>query len=378
MSASPAVTFITYNAVGLAQNGIDTHLVVLNRSTEPTELLLQQQFGLPIPSHLSIQRITAPNHWGFYRQAIDYIVSLGQETATTIITRSLTFLPHLLRLRARMRSLRVVFETHDYHWRLSLRDDVRWRKIWKKSLYERFCFPRLDGMVCLTETQRTLYREHLPRLPIAVIRTGLNAVRKPTLPKSEIFAYVGSLDPHKGVDQVLRSARHLGPAAKFVIIGGKTDEEKKTLTDRARECGLEGRIRITGWIDKIRLAEELAHVKWGLVPLENNFFNAHLTSPLKLFDFASFGIPVFASDLPTLRELVIPGETGFLVDWNDGKALEKAAATCDKDYASMVEAVTTRAEDWRWIRRGERLASFCAHLHADLSHPASLTKMKSS
>jgi glycosyltransferase involved in cell wall biosynthesis len=362
MSASPAVTFITYNAVGLAESGVETHLVVLNRSAEPTEQLLHQQFALGLPERLVIHRITAERHWGFYRQAIAYISNLDSKP-TTIITRALSFLPHLLWLRARRPGLRVVFETHDYYWRPGLRDDLSLRKIWKKSLYERLFFPHLDGMVCLMESQRELYRTHLPKVPIAVIRTGLNAIHKPILPKPQVLAYVGSLDPHKGVDRVLASARYFGPDARFVIIGGKTEMEKQVLATKARECGLEGRFRITGWIDKIRMARELAEVKWGLVPLRDDFFNAHLTSPLKLFDFAAFGIPVLASDLPTLRELVIPGKTGFLVDWNDPQSIASAMATSDADYSQMVGSVVSRAEDWLWAERGRRLTAFCKELH---------------
>ncbi len=360
VSQSPAVTFVTYNAIGVANNGIETHLVVPNHSSGETAAELRAAFAVEAPASLRIHRLPHRRHWRFYREAIALIERL-RDDETVVVTRALSFLPHLLELRSRQR-LKVMFETHDYHWSPTLRRDVPFTRMWRKSLYERLCFPQLDGMICLMETQRTLYRRHLPRLPIEVLRTGLYDVIPPRSGKDEVFAYVGSLDAYKGVGQVLAAARFFGPDSRVVIIGGKNEGEKAALLDQANKLGLSGRVRITGWINKAELARELDDVKWGLVPLDGSFFNAHLTSPLKLFDFYARGIPVLASDLPTLRELVHDGETGFLLPEWDGADAQNALVTGRRNYARLVTGVLKKAEELRWSRRGAQLGRFCATL----------------
>ncbi len=280
-----------------------------------------------------------------------------------MVTRAPSFLPKLLALR-RSKPITVIFETHDYHWSPSVRTDVSLRRIWKKCLYERWYFPRLDGLACLMETQRALYARHLPRVPIAVLHTGIHEIVAPVADKREVFAYIGSLDPHKGVHRVLEVARHFGPDSEVVIIGGKSADERQALLAHAARLGLDGRVRITGWIDKALMREELAKVKWGLVPLDDSFFNAQLTSPLKLFDFYAHGIPVLASDLPTLRELVRDGETGYLLDWADTPRLVQVLAEGRKRYASMVCHVLKAAEGLLWKQRGTDLQRFSAELQA--------------
>src|SRR3546814_2148470 len=41
------------------------------------------------------------------------------------------------------------------------------------------------------------------------------------------------------------------------------------------------------------------------------------TSPLKLFEYMAHGLPIIASDLPNIREVLRHGETGLLVPSGD-------------------------------------------------------------
>jgi glycosyltransferase involved in cell wall biosynthesis len=146
-------------------------------------------------------------------------------------------------------------------------------------------------------------------------------------------------------------------------LGGKTETELKTFRELLLQEGLSEKIHISGWLTKSELHRSLARVRWGLIPLHNTFFNTYLTSPLKLFDFYAHGIPVLVSDLPTLRELVEHGKTGFFVDWTDEESIWRILQMPEQDYAKMVEHILQHAQNnLLWKQRGQHLLEFISNL----------------
>lgn len=358
VSNAPSVTFVTYNAMGIAQNEVETHLLVMNRSHDETDMLLRQVFDTERPPHLSIHRLTASSHWHFARRVVPLIASL-LDSETTVVTRAISLLPHLLWLRRTHRFL-LLYESHNFYWDLRHRDDVDTRRKLKRSLNERLWIPRTDGLICLQNTQQNLYRRVLPRdFPIAVLRTGIHRLFPPHIEaRKNVLAYVGSLDAHKGIDQLLRLAEILEQKYTIEILGGRTETEVATWRKRISKKGLEEKIFVSGWLTKAELHARLAAVQWGLLPLHNTFFNAYVTSPLKLFDFYAHGIPVLAADVPSLREMVEHEKTGFLVNWEDPQHICPMLEIAQPAYAAMVGQVLERASDLLWQKRGTRLLEF--------------------
>lgn len=363
VSNSPGVTFITYNAVGIAENDVETHLIVLNRSEETTDVLLRQVFDTACPPQLTIHRLEAASHWPFYRRAIALIERLCDDQ-TTIITRAITFLPHLLWLR-RTQRCRILYESHDFYWDLRRRPDVKKHKRRKQSWHERVCLPRIDGLICLQRPQMELYRQYLgPGVPIVVLKTGIHRIQASAVTdRRNVLAYIGSLDLHKGLENLVQLAGALDADTTIEIFGGRTEHAVARLRQVLAQQGVADTIRVSGWLTKPELSRRLAEAKWGLIPLHPTFFNTYLTSPLKLFDFYAHGIPVLASDLPTLRELIEHGKTGFLVDWADVGRIAAMLRIPNQDYRAMVHHIThITAQPLLWQQRGARLLEFIARL----------------
>jgi hypothetical protein len=81
-------------------------------------------------------------------------------------------------------------------------------------------------------------------------------------------------------------------------------------------------------------------------------------SPLKVAGALSTGVPLVASDLPTVRALVAHGETALLVPAGDARALTEAIHRLDRDRAlarRLAGAALEQAPRHSWRRRGERL-----------------------
>ena len=95
-----------------------------------------------------------------------------------------------------------------------------------------------------------------------------------------------------------------------------------------------------------------------MAPLPDNLYSRAFTSPLKIFEAMAAGIPVVASDLPAIREVIRDGENGVLVTPGDPAAL---AAGLDRVLGdpALAESIARQArkdvEAYAWDRRAERI-----------------------
>jgi glycosyltransferase involved in cell wall biosynthesis len=106
------------------------------------------------------------------------------------------------------------------------------------------------------------------------------------------------------------------------------------------------------------LARRLEHAAVAAVPLPDNLYSRAFTSPLKIFEAMAAGIPVVASDLPAIREVIRDGESGILVAPGDPAALAEGLGRVLADPA-LAEAIAGRAREdvaaCSWDRRAERI-----------------------
>ncbi|MGP5153525.1 glycosyltransferase [Glutamicibacter ardleyensis] len=128
---------------------------------------------------------------------------------------------------------------------------------------------------------------------------------------------VSSLVPYEGLDTVIRALagiNDLGRQVRLLIVGDGT--EKENLIRLASDLDILHRCEFTG-----RVPREMAHLYHAaldlfVVPRVDNTVTRAVT-PLKPVEALASGVPVLASDLPALRELIVDGDTGHLVKPED-------------------------------------------------------------
>ena len=101
----------------------------------------------------------------------------------------------------------------------------------------------------------------------------------------------------------------------------------------------------------------------GVIPLPSKPDRfARFTSPLKAFEFQAAGVPLVASDLPSVREVLTHGENAWLVDPDDPGALAAGLARllADEDLRKSLGARGKLAvAEHTWVRKsGTDLGSF--------------------
>lgn len=196
---------------------------------------------------------------------------------------------------------------------------------------ERFAGQVTDAVVAVSldaaEVARTV--ERVPPDRIRVIRNGIDvAAITPAPPTSKGWhvVHVARLNTVKDQTTLLHAARLvLGhqPAFRLDIVGD--GEQREELERLSAELGLGSAVRFHGYQADVQPflagvdAFVLSSVSEGIA--------------LTLLEAMAAALPVVATDVGGNREVVIPGETGYLVPARDPEALARALITLLSDPA---------------------------------------------
>ena len=158
--------------------------------------------------------------------------------------------------------------------------------------------------------------------------------------------YVGRLERYKRVDLLLRAGALLVdrvPNLELLIIGKGPDRER--LEKIARDLGLEGRTRFTGFVADRERDALLAGTRVCAFPSEKEGWG------LTVIEANALGTPVVARDAPGLRDSIRHGETGFLVGGSPTAASRDDSEDEAHRYADAIAKLLAEDEAARTMRR---------------------------
>ena len=133
---------------------------------------------------------------------------------------------------------------------------------------------------------------------------------KPVVSKNEIIkiGYIGFLETY-GIDKgVLSSVKEIAEinnkvTTNTLIVGGpkkKLDE----ITDYIEKINQKENFTIKDFVPHTKVPELISNLNIGIVPYPNEEHMSLYASPLKIFEFASCGVPVLLSNIKSHLELV--------------------------------------------------------------------------
>jgi glycosyltransferase involved in cell wall biosynthesis len=149
------------------------------------------------------------------------------------------------------------------------------------------------------------------------------------------LTYIGYLGRHKGVQVIIDALEYL-PATvslNFTIVG--EGPERETLKRRVRAMGWDGKVNFRGRIPNSRIGEIFRETDVFILPSiwpENQ--------PVSITEAMAARIPVIASRIGGISELVDDGVTGLLFDAGDARQLAQKIM----HFADHPEAVETFGE----------------------------------
>ena len=375
----------------LARQGADVILVVQQLTQSRRECF--EFYGLPEEPRLRLVSLSLPmagdfNDWKgrTFRGWLRSFLNKWATSGSVLFTRDPSGLELLRAVDALELDvpIKTIFEVHKVSFMVkashqaergrSLEHPKVVARVAERRELEETVYRSADGIVCTSDNARRLLDEHFAaHAPIRVIPNGTRIPRQsdgtPRLAtalddtKRDIdVLYVGQLYAWKGVDQLVRAMKRL-PGRRLEIVGGNIAADLDRVQDLIRNQGLADRVTLHGYVPPSQVQEFLQRARVGVIPLpEEGFVEATLfTSPLKLFELWQQGVPVVASGVPSIRELVPEGKEALLVEPDSLDALAEGLQRLLEDRqlaASLVASGATRVQDYSWENRATQILDF--------------------
>jgi len=183
-----------------------------------------------------------------------------------------------------------------------------------------------DRVVAITEALRAFTVEQVGADPAKVetIHYGLDGLPAPWgenppdgVPRdARILVSTARLTVQKGVDQAIRALTALPEDTVLVVLG--EGPERAALAAQAQELGVSSRVFLLGRVPDV--AAWLRRASVCVHPARWEGFG------LGVLEAMHAGLPVVATRVSSLPELVVDGETGYLVPVDDAGSLAGAIA----------------------------------------------------
>ena len=257
---------------------------------------------------------------------------------------------------ARATGARLVYDAHELFAEMANRwvrlKRANWRRLEARLL------PRCDLSLTVNDfiAAEMARRYHVPA-PLVVLNcpdppTGFD----PDAPHTEIrdalglpagtriVLYQGWISAGRGLENLVRAAPLLPMGVVVVFMG--YGEYQQTLAGLA--AGLDGadRVRFLPAVPQRDLLAWCASADVGIIPYQAVDLNNYYSSPNKLFDFIHAGVPLVASDLPFLRQVIAGHDLGVVATLDSPQA-----------YAAALRAVLDHPEDRERRRANLRQAA---------------------
>lgn len=197
------------------------------------------------------------------------------------------------------------------------------------TVVERLFVPRAAAHITVSQPIARHY-ERVYRLPRVALVPNYPELSRPVqrrelrdlAPKlpgdAPIILHIGAYLPDRGLEQLVEALRGV-PGSHLVVLGaGPRGPELEAL---AASIGLAGRVHALESVSSDQVIDYAASATIGVAPIIPTTLNNRYSMPNKLFQYLAAGIPVLASELPQMREIIEASGAGATADTTRPQAI---------------------------------------------------------
>lgn len=184
------------------------------------------------------------------------------------------------------------------------------------------------------------------------IKTMLNLSRN-----IKVITYIGSIYERMGADKLIESLKYLNYSTHIVLLGPETQRDYcKYLIDKAKGLQVCDRFHILPPVSPQEVIDYAAEADIGVIPLQKKSLNLFYALPNKIFEMIMARLPIAASNLPNIKQIIEEFKCGKMFDETDPKSIAYTINEMLKPetYNKLKENVSKAAEELCWEKEGQK------------------------
>ena len=264
-----------------------------------------------------------------------------------------TLLPNYL--IKKLVGVHLIYDSHEIFCEVpELQNTPRKKKIWEGL--EKWILPKLAHCITVNDSIadwfNTKYKvdflvvRNIPDVPAIEITKTREELNLP-LDKKIILMQGAGINIQRGAEETVEAMKYIEDAL-FLIIGG--GDVIDTLKKMVTELNLQDKV----WFKSKMSASELIHytrnADIGLTIDKDNNINYHFSLPNKLFDYIHAQVPILASSLPEIKNIITKYNIGFFIQNHQPKHIAECIQTMmySKEYSTWKNNLIIAAEENNW------------------------------
>lgn len=346
--------YIFHNCHSLADQGFAVEL--LCGSNSAPDSTLQTHFNVQNLNNLSIKRLPIirknnPLNLTWNRYFFHFCQSLIKKQNPQFVICSV-LKQAKYHFNRKCTQTKYIYEIHQLNWYPNMAFDH------KKIEEEKHILKQADLIVTTTNELKEIL-SHPPyslHNQIAVIPLAVHSQKLPPSENSSLkIGYIGQLYNGQGLEILLTALSQVSDVS-LDIFGGKEEEIKK-LKLLANTLNInQNRINFLGYLSPKRLPEMIKHCHAFVAPFENRGRMPYVAHT-KLLEYAEWGRPIIAPDLPIVKEHLKQGVLYFKPDDINSLVLCMEQLKNPPELQRLQNAIGDYSGNFSWTTRAKNYSN---------------------
>jgi len=250
----------------------------------------------------------------------------AQYSPTVFVAHDLPMLP-VAKLAAERCGAKLVYDSHELYCEqeFSGREKRRWAEI--EAKYIGAC----DEVSTVNQSIATELERRYGIDDVSVIYNAERSTAPPRRTRifhevfglaadKKVLLFQGGLSAGRNLETLVGAMRNVKNTSVVLVILGN-GLLLKNLQAKARSHELSGLVYFHPAVSQKDLLAFTAAADAGVIPYQATCLNNYFCMPNKLFEFIAAGIPILASDLPEIRNMVLGQQIGLVGDMSTTESL---------------------------------------------------------
>ncbi|MCX6182486.1 MAG: glycosyltransferase [Bacteroidetes bacterium] len=252
-----------------------------------------------------------------------------------------TLLPNFLVSRLKFKAL--VYDSHEFYTGVpELQSRPAVQRIWTRI--EKFIFPKLKHVITVNQSIANLYKD-LYGNAIHVVRNvpfkkvlSLVTKKEMGLPEGKkiILMQGAGINVDRGAEEIVEALRVLNSDQYVFLVVGSGDVIP-ALKEMVKRYKMEDKVIFTGKVPMEQLVRYTVLADVGVTMDKDTNVNYRFSLPNKLFDYIQCGVPVLASNLVEIRNIVEEYKVGEVVSNTEPSYLSKTISSFLNNERKLAE-----------------------------------------